>query len=199
MRDINEGYAYFALDARKLRLHLFAQLEVERAEGLVEQQDRGPIHQSACERHTLLLASGQLIRPPRPKISERDQCKRLPRTLLDVCRRRSRHAQPESHVLCNCHMRKQSVALEHGVDGATVRGNPVDDLSVYEALPFTGLEKAADDIESGRLATAAGPQQREEPPLPYLQIDAVERDMRLVTDAQSPQLNCVRNGKTGPS
>ena len=82
--------------------------------------------------------------------------------------------------------------------GRRYGGNSVDDLSVYENVAFIRFDEAADDVEGGGFATAAGPQQRKELPLAYLQIDAVERRQRLVTDAQPAQLNCVRHSWTGP-
>ena len=44
----------------ELDLHLLAELEVERAQGLVEQQDAGPVHERARERDPLPLAARQL-------------------------------------------------------------------------------------------------------------------------------------------
>ena len=38
VRDIDEGDANLALDARELRLHLLTELEIERAQRLVKQQ-----------------------------------------------------------------------------------------------------------------------------------------------------------------
>ena len=49
-----------ALDALELDLHLLAQLEVQRAERLVEQQHLGPVHQGAGQGDPLALAAGQL-------------------------------------------------------------------------------------------------------------------------------------------
>jgi hypothetical protein len=60
----------FLLDALQLDLHLLAELEVERAERLVEQQDLRVVDDRAGERDPLALAAGQLRRlalhqPPR--------------------------------------------------------------------------------------------------------------------------------------
>ena len=46
------------MDTLDLDLHLLAQVLVERAEGLVEQQHIGIEHEAARERHPLLLAAG---------------------------------------------------------------------------------------------------------------------------------------------
>ena len=51
-----------ALDSLQLDLKLLAELEVERAERLVEQQHRGPVDERARERHALLLAARELAR-----------------------------------------------------------------------------------------------------------------------------------------
>ena len=50
------------LDPLELELHLPAQLEVEGAERLVEQQHLGPVDQRPGQRDPLLLAAGELVR-----------------------------------------------------------------------------------------------------------------------------------------
>jgi hypothetical protein len=58
VRHIDHGDADLAMDTLDLDLHLLAQVLVERAEGLVEQQHIGIEHEAARERHPLLLAAG---------------------------------------------------------------------------------------------------------------------------------------------
>ena len=60
VRDEDERDADLALDLLELHLHLLAQLEVERAERLVEEQDLGAVDEGAGERDALALAAGQL-------------------------------------------------------------------------------------------------------------------------------------------
>ena len=48
----------------QLELQLLAQLGVQRSERLVEQQHGRPQHQRPGQRDPLLLAAGQLVRPP---------------------------------------------------------------------------------------------------------------------------------------
>ena len=62
VRDVDEGDADLALDPLELGLHLLAQLEVERAEGLVEQQHPRAVDDRAGERDALALAAGELAR-----------------------------------------------------------------------------------------------------------------------------------------
>ena len=57
---VHEGDADVGLDALQLDLHLAAQLEVEGAERLVEEQHLGPVDQRPGQRDPLLLAAGEL-------------------------------------------------------------------------------------------------------------------------------------------
>ena len=50
------------LQVHQLELRLLAQLLVERAERLVEQQHLGPLGDRAGQRHALALAAGKLVR-----------------------------------------------------------------------------------------------------------------------------------------
>ena len=60
--DVDERDPDLLLDALELQLHLLAELQVERAQRLVEQQHLGVVDQRAGQRHALLLAAGQLRR-----------------------------------------------------------------------------------------------------------------------------------------
>ena len=60
MRDVDEGDAELALHAPQLGAHLDAQLLVERGQRLVEQQYARLGDGRTRERHTLLLAAGEL-------------------------------------------------------------------------------------------------------------------------------------------
>ena len=63
VRDVHERRARARLDLLELELHLLAQLEVERAQRLVEQQRGGFVDERARERDALLLAAGELPGP----------------------------------------------------------------------------------------------------------------------------------------
>ena len=61
--DVDEGRPGALLDTLELELHLLAQLQVEGAEGLVEEQCRRPIDERACQSDALPLTARQLRRP----------------------------------------------------------------------------------------------------------------------------------------
>jgi hypothetical protein len=60
MGHVDEGDPDVALDPLQLDLHLFAKLEVKRAERLIEEQDPGPVDDRAGQGHSLALAAGEL-------------------------------------------------------------------------------------------------------------------------------------------
>ena len=62
VRHVDERDADLLLDPLELDLHLLAQLEVERAERLVEQQHLRAVDDRAGERDALALAAGELRR-----------------------------------------------------------------------------------------------------------------------------------------
>ena len=62
MRDVDERDPDLVLDALELELHLLAELEVERAERLVEQQHARVVDERARERDALLLPARELAR-----------------------------------------------------------------------------------------------------------------------------------------
>jgi hypothetical protein len=72
--DENGRGAELAQHAAQLDLHLPAQLAVERAQGLVEQEDLGAHRDRSRQRHPLLLAAGQGRDRPRLQVFEAHQC-----------------------------------------------------------------------------------------------------------------------------
>ena len=62
VRDVDEGGADALLQRLQLVLHLAAQLQVERAERLVEQEHRRLDDQRPRQRHALPLSAGKLVR-----------------------------------------------------------------------------------------------------------------------------------------
>jgi len=77
VRDEDERDPEARLEELQLQLHLLAQLAVEGAERLVEEQDGGTVHQGARERDALLLSAGELRRLPVGEAAHLDQVQRL--------------------------------------------------------------------------------------------------------------------------
>ena len=89
-----------ALDPLELELHLLAELEVERAERLVEQQHLGLVDDRARERDPLALAAGELDRLARSEAGEAHHLERRlgPRRAARASATRA-HPQPVLDVL----------------------------------------------------------------------------------------------------
>ena len=60
VRDVDERHPELALELLEEELHLLAELQVERAERLVEQEHPGAVDERAGERDALALAAGEL-------------------------------------------------------------------------------------------------------------------------------------------
>src|SRR5262249_5619564 len=80
------GGAELALEPLQLLLELEAQLEIQRAERLVEEQDARAVHQGAGQRHPLLLAARQLGDAPPGQPRQPDQLERRGDPPPDVAR-----------------------------------------------------------------------------------------------------------------
>ena len=162
VRDVDEREPEIVLDRLQLELHLLAQLQVECAERLVEQQHLRPVHERAGERDALLLAAGELARPAPAEAFEPDQPQHLVDPALHVRLVDALAPQPEGDVVEDREVREERVALEDGVDVAPVGRQP-DDVAVAEVdRALVRLLEAADHPQRRRLAAARGPEQREE-------------------------------------
>ena len=78
MRDHDEGDVQFALQLFELDHHRLAQIEIQRAERLVEQEHSRSADQGARQCDTLLLTPGQIARPARREARKPHHLKHLP-------------------------------------------------------------------------------------------------------------------------
>ncbi len=160
----------------QLELHLLAELEVQRAERLVEQQHLRPVHQRSSQRDALLLPTGHLpglalLEPP-----QLDQAQRVVDPGLDLVLGDLLPAQPERDVLEHVQVREQRVGLEHGVDVALVRREVGDVAATQVDRPARRILEPADHPKRGRLPAPRGPEQAEELPLGDVEREIVDRD-----------------------
>ncbi len=84
VRHVDERDADLALDALEFDLHGLAQLEVQRAERLAEQQRPRAVDQRAGHRDPLLLATRQFPRPAPLPTGEVHDLKHLPNPAPDL-------------------------------------------------------------------------------------------------------------------
>ena len=157
---VEEGQADLLLDRLQLELHLTAQLEVERSERLVEQQERRTVDDRPSEGDALLLAARELGRPPLREVVEFDEAERLVGLALRVVDPPA--LQPERHVVDDRHVREQGVALEDRVDRAFVRTGVGDVASSDEDATLRRLLEPRHEAERRGLAATRRAEQGEE-------------------------------------
>ena len=121
VRDEEEGDADVALDRLELDLHLLAQLEVERAERLVEQQHLRPVDQGAGQGDALALPARELVGAAGAVVGEAHLLEGLLRPAPSLRSGDLLDPQAVLDVREHAHVREEGVVLEDGVDVAPVR------------------------------------------------------------------------------
>ena len=153
-----------------------ADLGVERAERLVEQQHLRLDRERAGERHALALAAGELVRVALVVAGEPDDAEQLVDALAHALLRLLADLQPERDVLAHGHVLERGVVLEHEADPAPLRRDVGRVGAVDLDLAAVGLLEPGDDPQQRRLARAARPEQRGQRAVGDLERDALERD-----------------------
>src|SRR3546814_619815 len=174
--DDHEGDAGLFLDVHQLELGLRAQVLVERAERLVEQQHLRLLHQAARESDALALAAGKLVRLALGEGAELDHLDHLVDAPLDL---RLWHAvllQAEGDVLLDVHVREERIGLEHHVDRPLVGRHARHVPAFQQDLAPAGDFEAGQHAQQGGLAAPGGPEQGEELALVDVEGDVVDRD-----------------------
>ena len=152
-----------ALQTGQLELQLLAQLGVERAERLVEQQHPRAQHERPGECHALLLTARQLVRLALGELLEAHETQCLGRACRRLIAREVVHeAQAERDVALDGQVGEQRIALEHRVDRSALGWHAGDVLAVEQHPAGIGVLEAPDHAQRGGLAAAARAEQREE-------------------------------------
>ena len=159
--DDDERDADLALDRLEFDLHLLAQLEVQRAEWLVEQQHPWPPDQCAREGDALTLPARKLLRAPWRVLGQPDHVERVGGATPAFGLGHAAHLQAVLDVLRDGHVREQRVLLEHGVDVAALGGQASD----VDAAEFDhaggGLLESRDHAQDRGLSGTRGAKDRE--------------------------------------
>src|SRR5581483_11160424 len=165
------GLARVDPDAQQLVLHDLARLRVERAERLVEQQDRWIAGERARDGDALLHAAGELTRKAILEALEADQ-RNEPRD--DGVALGASHGllvKAVDDVAAHGEPGKQRIFLEHN---AAFGAGPAH-ASALDQHVAVGLEEAADDVEQRALAAAGRADDRDEFTRIELEVGAAER------------------------
>ena len=121
VRHVHERRPEPALDRFQLKLHLFAQLHVERRQRLVEQQHGRPVHERPRQGDALLLPARQLPRAPALEPVHAHHAQHLVHALAELGLADLAQAKSVGDVPEHGHVREQLVVLEDHVHVAPVR------------------------------------------------------------------------------
>jgi hypothetical protein len=174
--DVDECDADATLDVLELTLEFLAELEIQGAEGLVQQQHLRVLDQRPGEGHPLLLSSGELPGPGALATRQLHQCQHLGSALPDFLLRQPLLDQTEGDVGRHIEVGKQRVALENGIYRPPI-GRDACDVSVANVdMAGIGILEPGDETKRGRLPASARPDDREEPALRDRQVQGVDGD-----------------------
>src|SRR6185437_3729357 len=154
MGDIYEGDAYLPLNTLQLHLHRLAELEVQRAQGLIEQQRPGSIHQRTGKRDPLLLTTRQLTWPTFAATGQVHDFEHLAHLASNLKLRDLLAPETERDILEHAHMREQGIGLENHVDVPPVRRHPGNVHALQPDHALGRLLKPGDHPHRRGLATA---------------------------------------------
>src|ERR1039458_5291993 len=162
MRDVDKGRAERCLQLLELDLHVLTQLQVERAERLVEQQQRWLEHQAAGDGHALALTARELIDALVRGAGEADPLEHGVGLLSALRFVHNAARAPEGDVLADRHHRNRRQRLHHHIDRPTVRCHAVHAAPTDLDSAAVRHREAGDHAQQRRLAAARRPQNREE-------------------------------------
>ena len=174
MRDIDERYAKLLLQALELQLHLLSQLEVQRAERFIQQEDARIVDDGAGDGDALLLSAGHAVNLPLFKALQLHRFQRRRDLAAYHVLRQLFDRQTVGDVVIHIHQREKRVILEHGVHRALVRRHAADVLPVDEDGARIRLFKPCEHSQRRRFAAAGRSEQCEELTLHHVEADALD-------------------------
>ena len=174
MRDIDKGDANFLVQCVQFDLQHPAQLGIEGAQGLVQQQDLGPQNQRSGQGNTLLLPARQLVWPPSLESGQPYQFQCFANATLGLGLRAINKAQTKSDVVGNRLVGEQGVTLKHRIDRPTFgcHRTHVDAVDANGAV--LDVFESADQPQCGGLSASRWAEQREELASLDRQIDRIQ-------------------------
>ena len=173
MGDVDKGDAQLLLQALEFLLHLAAQLQIQGAQGLVQQEDFRPVDKGSGNGHPLLLPAGKLRGLAALVALQLHQLQHLLHFFPYLRLGPLADFQGIANVLLHAHVGEQGVVLKHRVHVPLVGLGVGHVLALQQHPALVGVLQPGDDAQGGGFAAARGAQQRDELPLGRLQIDAV--------------------------
>ena len=187
VRNVDEGDAQLLLQAFELLLHLLSQLEIQRAQRLIQQKHLGLENHRPCDGYALPLTAGKLGRHAPLKAGQTDQRKRRHHPLLLLAFADAQHFQAIGDVLKYGHVGKQRIVLEHCIHGPLFGRQPRYIRPVDQNAAGRGALQPRNDAKRGCLSASTGPQQRQKFTRIHIKAQSAQHQALAIILAQSLQ------------
>jgi hypothetical protein len=171
---VDERGARLAVHAPQLRLHVQADLQVERRERLVEEQHPRTVDERTRERDALELPARELVSAPRPVALEANEREHLVDAPAHLVGRRPRDPEPEGDVLEDVEVGEERRALEDHVHRPSVGRQAGHVPPLEEDSPVARSDEAGDDPQERGLSAAGRAEERDELSVLEREGDVVE-------------------------
>ena len=180
MGDEDEGNAKVAVHLLQFKLHIDTQFVVEGRERLVEKQHLGTVDDGTSNGHALLLSSREFVYVAFLVFVHTHDAECRHDTCVDFVLAHLLEFQAESHVVIDIKMRKESIALEHRVDGTLIGRQIGNVLAREQYLTFGRLRKTGNDAQQSGLAASRRTQEGHKFATLDVQTDIVEHHLIVV-------------------
>ena len=161
VRDEHDRRARLRADADQLGLHALARHLVQRAEGLVHQQQRRPAREGAGDRDALLHPARELARAVLGEVGQPDELEQLERLRAPLRLADPVQAERQLDVALHRAPLEQPRRLE-GDAVVLVQARAARRLAVDQHRALARLDEVGDDPQQRRLAAARRADQRDE-------------------------------------
>src|SRR5262249_8435103 len=172
--DEHAGDVNLVVQAAEPRAQLLAHLRIERAEGLVEEQDLGLRGKRPGECDALALAARELGRQRALESFELHEPEQLRHARPDLRPGPLADAEAERDVVEHRHVTEERVVLEDEAHVALAHGGVGHVLVLVQHAAGVRRLQPRDDAQQRRLARARRAEQREERAVWHLETDVVE-------------------------
>src|SRR3954463_5164784 len=185
--DEEDGLAPLEPDALQFEVQALARHRVERAEGLVHEEERGIVHEAPGDRTPLLHSARKLPRIPMLEPAEADEAEKLEGTGAVLLPAEALHVDGKQHVFQHGPPGKEHRRLE---DDSYVAARSGDGRAPELDLPAARRKQPGEDLEQSRLAATRRSDESDELALPDVEVDVLEGEDRAARSrvllAQSP-------------
>ena len=154
----------------QIQLHFFPQLIVQGAQGFVQKQYLGVVHQSPGDGHPLLLAAAHLLGLSVAKVLQLGQVQHLVDAFLLFFLGDLLHHQAKADVVLHGHVGEQGVMLEDHIDIAFIGCQFCYIFVIQINMTGTGSFQSGNHTQNGSFTTAGRSQQGNEFSVVYGQI-----------------------------